>query len=558
MSDQNYDELQNRIERLERRVDDLENELEHTSKGKVQSKTQEVLSDKSKDGDRRWDTLQLGEQWLNNIGIALLLIGIIFLFKYSIDQGWLIPEVRSAVGLIAGFLLLGFGLKMDEAMSPFKQIVMGGGIAAFYITGFATFQLFSFMPVTVVWGFMLSITLLSFWLSLRQDEAVLAVVGTLGALGTPFMLYSGEGEIIGLVLYVVLVLGPTSILYVKKEWQSLLWSLAVGGMLVLAVTVITNIISGNEPISFERWFLFGGIIFWIMVSWLVPVIKELVDRRETVVKNTEKAVSSTIHIMVLGVPVIGVLLSIGVWQWTMNQAGIASLVMAILCGGFLPLLKSQKLINLASTHNFLGLVLVTAGLFMILEGDVLFAVFVVELIALRFLADQTGDKKISVASHILYGLTTWWLINRLRFGDVAAHVIELSALPELILILAGGLWIPQYLTRKDSKNIYQLLSHLMFLYWLYQKLVPLQNGQAWISLTWGIYAIILIVLGLLRFGKRARLIGLATIFVVIIKLFLVDLAQLQAIWRILLFMGFGSLLLIIGYLIQSKLLEKSS
>jgi uncharacterized membrane protein len=87
--------------------------------------------------------------------------------------------------------------------------------------------------------------------------------------------------------------------------------------------------------------------------------------------------------------------------------------------------------------------------------------------------------------------------------------------------------------------------------------VLFEDGQAWISLVWGAYAILLIVLGLMRFGKQVRLAGLLTILVVVIKLFLVDLAQLQAIWRILLFMGFGSVLLLVGYLIQSKFLAKS-
>ncbi len=102
-----------------------------------------------------------------------------------------------------------------------------------------------------------------------------------------------------------------------------------------------------------------------------------------------------------------------------------------------------------------------------------------------------------------------------------------------------------------------MLSHLLLLYWLYQKLIPFENGQAWISLVWGLYAILLIVLGLVRFGKQVRMAGLLTMLVVVVKLFLVDLAQLQAIWRILLFMGFGSVLLLVGYLIQSKFLEKS-
>jgi len=232
--------------------------------------------------------------------------------------------------------------------------------------------------------------------------------------------------------------------------------------------------------------------------------------------------------------------------------------MAVLSGGgFYPFLKQQKLPGLASTHAFLGLVLATAGLFMILEGNVLFAVLVVELIALRYLAYRTGDKKISVASHMLFGVTVWWLINHLQYNKEADYLLNLSTLSGLTLILAGGLWIPQYLRRRDSQNIYQVLSHLLLLYWLYQKLVSFENGQAWISLSWGAYAIILLVLGLLRFGKQVRMVGLLTMLVVVVKLFLVDLAQLQAIWRILLFMGFGSVLLLVGYLIQSKFLAKS-
>ena len=561
MPDQTNDNLQNRIERLEGRVKELEKELKQRGDGTISSKQQKQAQPVESGKDSSWDALQLGEQWLNNIGIALLLIGIVFLFKYSIDQGWLIPQVRSVVGLIAGILLLGFGLRMEESLNPFRQMLMGGGIAAFYITGFATFQLFTFMPATIVWVFMVSVTILSFSLSLQQDEAVLAVVGTLGALGTPFMLYSGDGEVVGLMFYFAMIVGPASVLYVRKEWQSLLWSIAAGGMLVLAAATVTTLVSTDEITSFERWMVFGGIAVWILASWLVPVFDEVRAPRRLQVDGasgeSENSVRSPVHLLALGVPVIGVLLSAGVWEWTMNEAGMASMFMAVLAGGFYPFLKQQKLPGLASTHVFLGLALATAGLFMILEGNVLFAVLVIEVMALRYLAYQTGDKKISVGAHLLFGITVWWLINRLQFSDEAALLLNLSTLSELTLILAGGLWIPQYLRKKDSQHIYRVLSHLLLLYWLYQKLVSFENGQAWISLVWGAYAIVLIVLGLASFGKQVRMAGLITMLIVVLKLFLVDLAQLQAIWRILMFMGFGSVLLLVGYLIQSKFLEKS-
>lgn len=559
MPDQTYDKLQNRLERLESRVQELENELKQSRQGKISSKQQEAQPGSGSE-DSSWEAIRLGEEWLNKIGIALLLIGIVFLFKYSIDQGWLIPQVRSAVGLISGILLLGFGLRMNEALSPFRQMVMGTGIAAFYITGFATFQLFTFMPASIVWVFMISVTLLSYLLSLKQDEAVLAVIGTIGALGTPFMLYSGNGEVIGLMLYFAMVIVPASVLYIKKEWQSLLWSIAAGGMLVLVAVIVGNI--GTDDItSFERWIMLGGVVAWGIASWLIPVFKKMQDRRsfqaDSGSDNTNDFVESSVHTMALGVPVIGLLSTMGIYDWTMSEAGTASMSMAVLVGGgFYPLLKNKKLEELASTHAFLALGLATAGLFMILEGPVLFTLLVVELIALRYLGYQIKDKKISIASHLLFGIAVWWLINRLQFSGEAVNFIDLSTLSELTLILAGGLWIPQYLRKKDNQNIYQVLSHLLLLYWLYQKFIPLENGQAWISLIWGFYAILLIVLGIMRFGNQVRMAGLLTLLVVIVKLFLVDLAQLKAIWRILLFMGFGSALLLVGYMIQSKFLAK--
>lgn len=97
MADETYDKLENRIERLESRVEELEDEIKQVGQDKILSKQQEKSRVQSKD-ESRWDALQSGEEWLNKVGIALLLIGIVFLFKYSIDQGWLIPEVRSAVG----------------------------------------------------------------------------------------------------------------------------------------------------------------------------------------------------------------------------------------------------------------------------------------------------------------------------------------------------------------------------------------------------------------------------------------------------------------------------
>nr|MDP9455722.1 DUF2339 domain-containing protein [Actinomycetota bacterium] len=41
--------------------------------------------------------------------------------------------------------------------------------------------------------------------------------------------------------------------------------------------------------------------------------------------------------------------------------------------------------------------------------------------------------------------------------------------------------------------------------------------------------------------------GMATLFLVVGKLFLVDLASIEAVWRVLLFLGFGTLFLALSF-----------
>ncbi|MDZ7681382.1 MAG: DUF2339 domain-containing protein [Fodinibius sp.] len=147
MSNANRDNLEERVRRLEEKVEKLE---QQKTKSSASSSTQEdVAADDGQSDTERTDSpgwqaknMQFGEEWLNRIGIGLLLIGVAFLFKYSIDQGWLVPPVRSAIGLGIGLSLFIGGWQMKAQISPLKQILLGGGIAAYlHYRVPATFQL---------------------------------------------------------------------------------------------------------------------------------------------------------------------------------------------------------------------------------------------------------------------------------------------------------------------------------------------------------------------------------------------------------------------------------
>lgn len=570
--------LQERIEQLENRVELLERKLQENSGSPIEIETSETgrpKENRQSPGEMPgWPSghFTLGEEWLNRIGIGLLLIGIAFLFKYSVDQGWLIPQVRSAIGLGIGLILLGSGFRMDANTGPMKQVLVGGGIAAFYITGFATFQLYSFLPSAVVWTFMITVTFISFILSVRQNEPVLSVVGTCGALGTPFMLYSGEGSVIMLVLYLTLVLTAAAGIYMSKAWKMLHWSIAAGGCAVLAVGTFHTII-GDEPIRYvEQWALQGGVIIWLFSSWFVPVGRELLSKRNPqrwsapeermtdLVPDSHRVHSpaSNVHLLSFLIPLFVLVLSLGIWELSMNQAGAGSMMLAAFAFLIYWPVKKEGLPKLASTHALLGLIMLTIGLFLLLEGDVLIMILMAETVALRYVAYQTDDRKMSMGSHILFGIVIFWLFNILRLGEFSgSFLLNSEALSQLTVIAAGGLLIPRWLKDRNIRDIYQLSCHIMFLFWLYQKFTIIENGQAWTTVAWGVYAIFLLIPGITNNIRAYRFAGMATIFVVVGKLFLVDLSTLEAIWRILLFMGFGTIFLFLGYYWQSSWRNRS-
>lgn len=72
------------------------------------------------------------EDWLNYVGIGLLLFGLAFLFQYSVEQGWLVPEVRVGFGAALGSALLVAGLRIYNARRRLRQVLLGGSSATFY------------------------------------------------------------------------------------------------------------------------------------------------------------------------------------------------------------------------------------------------------------------------------------------------------------------------------------------------------------------------------------------------------------------------------------------
>lgn len=551
--------LERRLEKLEDRVRDLERKLaRRKGAGKSGKSTAEGSKRKVPAGERLAGRFSTGEEWLNRIGIALLLLGLAFLFKYSVDQGWLIPPVRSAVGLSAGGLLLFSGFRLGEE-STLRPLLLGGGIAAFYLTGFATHYLYDFVSAVWMWMFMAGVTGTALLLSLPRDEAVLSVVGIAGGFGTPFMLQNGAAGIPVLIGYTLLLLATSSAIYWRKGWRSMVWISAAGTWIVLFSSAGYAMGLYPAEAGSVRLYLQVATVAVFGALWGVPLLFELKKRGTAGGPGEERpsGYSPTRRLHMAGYAIVIPLLTFNFLPvaWEISSQGLGWL--GLLFAGMGALLyfrmRAGGYLKPASMHGFAALLLAGEAFFLLMDSPWIFLALTVEAVALRFLGRRMEDELLRLGSHLVFLVLLVWLLSGMS-GDVAATVPFLGpdAVIRLAAILAAGLLVPLWQENRSSRNFYRAGAHLLLLGWLYNECMLLDDGQAYATLSWGLYAGVLLIGGFARDAAWLRLGGMATVFLLVGKLVLFDLSQLPAIWRILLFMGLGSAFLMIGYYWRGK------
>lgn len=133
--------------------------------------------------------LQVGVHFVNRAGAITLALGILFFFKYAVDNRWIGPAGRVALGIAAGLLLVGVAEHLRKrAQQAFAQGVAACGIAILYTAFYASFAYYHLFPYVLALGGMFGACSLSFYLSFRYRNPALAVVGAAGAIFAPVFL----------------------------------------------------------------------------------------------------------------------------------------------------------------------------------------------------------------------------------------------------------------------------------------------------------------------------------------------------------------------------------
>jgi hypothetical protein len=208
----------------------------------------------------------------------------------GVEQGWLTPAVRVAGGAAIGVALSAFGLLARTSRPAYSQLLVGGGVVAFYLSAFGAWSVWQLVPYEAAFAFCVFTTAFAFAAAVRLDAEWLALLGAMGGYATPFMLLSPDSDVPALVAYSLLLLGGYLMVYVLKGWRPVYVIAIFGIWTILAVSDLgartyTTSLEGGLPTE-AAWSVSTGAL----VSWLTILF--LTSARRYLLTNARARVSS--------------------------------------------------------------------------------------------------------------------------------------------------------------------------------------------------------------------------------------------------------------------------
>jgi uncharacterized membrane protein len=178
---------------------------------------------------------RIGSQWLNRVGIVAVLVGLSYFLKLAIENNWIGPATRVAIGIVAGIGLILWSERFrTRAFTAFAYSLKAIGIGALYLSLWAAFQFYRLVPATVAFFAMVLVTASSAAMSLAQDSELLAAFALVGGFLTPVLVSTNQNHEVILFSYVALLDLGTVWVVAIRGWQRLLFASFVGTTLLFA------------------------------------------------------------------------------------------------------------------------------------------------------------------------------------------------------------------------------------------------------------------------------------------------------------------------------------
>ena len=505
----------------------------------------------------------IGRRGVGWVAVVLILFATAFFMKYAFDNRWIGELGRVSVGIAFGIAMSIAGFRYHRrGWRIFSQILTAGGIVLLYLSTYGAFGYYHLVGQKTAFLFLAILIAEAAALSLIYNAPAIAIMALIGGLLTPVLLHSDRDQYRSFFAYLVVL--DAGALALLKHWRGLS-SIAYYGTQLLFWTWY------DENYHHQKR---GAVLIFqtaIFLLFLLAHLAREIFRRESA--TLEDALLLLVNPFVFFATAYH-LLNPTHHDWM----GAFAILMALLYAGIAKILLSR---DVKSRREILlliavALTFVTIAIPIQLRSNWITIAWAVEGVAILWAGLEIQSVRLRVHAFALFALAFFkFLFWDTPGGYRPAFIPVFNRYFLSSLVVIGCYVVAVYLFERadrrklvherGTKLVLALCAALTF--WL---LISVEThtyfagralaervsedaaherwlGQMALSVIWAAYAAALAALGFARRVAVIRWAALALFALTIIKAMLVDIAQLQKLYRIIVFAVLGILLLLVSW-----------
>lgn len=508
-------------------------------------------------------------RWLNRVGIASVIIAVAYFLKYAFDNAWIGPTGQVALGILFGSALLVFAhWLLGRGYLYFSEGIDGLGASVLYLSLWAACSYYTppILSRDVAFVAMIFVSAAMLAIALGRDSQRVAGLGLAGGFITPMLVSTGQDAQVALFSYMMVLNAGLLVFAHLRAWR---W---LEGPAFFFTTVY-----------FWGWYArfynadkllitcFFATLFFALFS-AAPVIRA----RRTGTLHAEQAL-----LVLLNGGIFLLALQVLLWRdhrWPLTFAVLALAAMHLIILRALPPPRAGEPPLARLLFAGLALTFVTLVIPIRLDGKWITLAWALEGAILMWTGFRTRQWYLRGAAFALFTVVAMRLLTMPDYSGTAFYNERFATYLVTLACIGASLYLWYQNKDKVAPNedaLFRMLGigfNVLALVALTMEMGTAfrpDGGYGWeydarlkyglsISLTWTVYAVGLLFLGIRWASAGMRWQALALLGAVVLKVFLVDLSSLRGIYRVVSFIVLGVVLLVVSFFYQKKLAEKKS
>ncbi|QHW33293.1 DUF2339 domain-containing protein [Paenibacillus rhizovicinus] len=497
--------------------------------------------------------------WTTLIGVLFLLAALATLFKYTLDEGLITVQMKIGAGLLAGGGAIAAGLKLsrraDMNRRRLGEFATGLGAAAWYMTGIYAGVYEAIWEPLTVFIVMSVITVAMTAFAYAYNFRLLLGLGLGGALLAPFVLQPEADHVFPLFLYLLVVNAVFFAISIAKSWLEPRIGAFVATWILYAVYYLnfSHADSGwlTKPMSYAlAAFVFYALAFFV-AAWR--------EKCGYAGWNMTASFANTVLFGLWAPTLLGgeghsmtvLLLAIGALYMAMSavvaqidKQGKVAIYSHLLFGAFVFLIGLSELGGGSEYRPIIGVYVWSCIALIALAGGMKLRSDLLKLIA-SVIWLITG----------VYWFAATWNVPQINWFDVYVPFLNGGAAAWMLLAAIGFYFArkvrfdgirPESSEHAVIGHVYALLSHLIVGGLLTVQILNASDAYFWadgtmlmLSVTWGVYAMLLFLWGAYSRGVLFRWFGSCVLAVVAVKTLMFDLSGEDTLYKMIAFLMLG-------------------